>query len=449
MVNLAFLADTRDPQHEGQPSGSETAPAIATRLGHDAASKPHPASLREAAPVPRIAIHAFCDSAELVGVVEAAAADRLMARAHLSLHRGGLGKAEGLYRKAPCPNLLIVESRSSAPAFLAELDRLAEVCDPGTRLLVIGHVNEVGFYRELLRRGVSEYLLAPISPPQLIAAVSRLYGDGVAAKLGKTYAFIGVKGGVGSSTIAHNVGWSIARRFQSAVTLVDMDLPFGTAGLNLNLEEAQGLREVLDKPDRVDEVFLERLLVQRGDHFNVLTAPATLDTPFDVEELGFEPVLELARAGTPHLVLDLPHLWTSWVRRTLVTADEIVITAVPDLANLRNAKNLVAFLRQARPHDAPPRLVLNQVGVERRPEIRPAAFAKALGIEPLVCIPFVPRVFGTAGNNGKMVGEVSARQGIAKTFAKIAVTMAGKPEPRRRSLLGSLLGRKSHDTGKR
>lgn len=130
-------------------------------------------------------------------------------------------------------------------------------------------------------------------------------------------------------------------------------------------------------------------------------------------------------------------------------ADEIVVTAVPDLANLRNAKNLVAFLRQARPHDAPPRLVLNQVGIERRPEIRPADFAKALGIEPLACIPFTPRLFGTAANNGKLVGEVSARQGAAKALAKVAVTLAGRLEPRRRGLFGALLGRKSHDPSNR
>ena len=107
-------------------------------------------------------------------------------------------------------------------------------------------------------------------------------------------------------------------------------------------------------------------------------------------------------------MLDVPHLWTGWARRTLIGADEILIVAAPDLANLRNTKNLIDLLRAARPNDHRPHYCLNQVGMPKRPEIKPADFAKALEDEPIAIIPFEPQLFGTAANNGQMIAEVSS-----------------------------------------
>src|SRR5690606_20935537 len=113
-------------------------------------------------PVPRISIQAFCDSPELVAVVEAAAADRRMARAHVKVQTGGIVAAAEFYQGAATPNLIVVESRLSRERLDAELERLATVCDPGTKVVVIGHVNDVDLYRSLIQRGVSEYMVAPV-----------------------------------------------------------------------------------------------------------------------------------------------------------------------------------------------------------------------------------------------------------------------------------------------
>ena len=107
-------------------------------------------------------------------------------------------------------------------------------------------------------------------------------------------------------------------------------------------------------------------------------------------------------------MLDVPHIWSGWARRALVGADEIVLVASPDLANLRNAKSLIDSVRGARPHDAPPRLVMNGIGVPKRPEIAIADFCKAVDLKPIAVIPFDPKLFGTAANNGQMIAEVEA-----------------------------------------
>ena len=71
----------------------------------------------------------------------------------------------------------------------------------------------------------------------------------------------------------------------------------------------------------------------------MLTAPATLEQPYDLDENAIVQVIELAQTNVPFVVLDVPHIWTSWAKKTLLTADEVVVTALPDLTNLRNAKN--------------------------------------------------------------------------------------------------------------
>ncbi len=418
-----------------------------TNLAFDIAADGDDATTRppEARPIPRITIQAFCDTPEIAGTIETAAMDRRMSRAHVKVHTGGINAATEFYRSAPTPNLIIVETQMEVDDLIVALDSLAEVCDAGTKVMVVGHSNDVRLYRELLKRGVSEYLVAPIEVMSVITVISGIYHEPGTEKLGQVYAFIGAKGGVGSSTVAHNVAWTMARLIGSDVILADLDLPFGTAGLDFNLDPAQGIAEAVFGADRLDEVLLDRLLAKCEDHLSLLAAPAALDKAYDFGEDAFDQVLEIVQGNVPTVVLDLPHQWTAWVRKTLIAADEVVITAVPDLANLRNAKSIVDLLKQARPNDTPPKLILNQVGVPKRPEIKPDDFAAALQITPIATIPFEPLLFGTAANNGQMIAEASAKTVISDAFTDIAQVVSGRKElkkARRRGLdLAPLLQR--------
>jgi pilus assembly protein CpaE len=148
-------------------------------------------------------------------------------------------------------------------------------------------------------------------------------------------------------------------------------------------------------------------------------------------------------------VLDVPHVWTGWTKRLLVGADDILVVAAPDLANLRNAKNMVDVLRLARPNDHRPYYCLNQVGVPKRPEISPADFAKALEDKPLAAIPFEPQIFGTAANNGQMIAEVSSGHKTAEMFRQLAQVLTGRTEAKRArsGLLSPLLAKLKKRTG--
>ncbi len=326
---------------------------------------------------------------------------------------------------------------------MAELDRLAEVCDAGTKVVVVGHVNDVELYRDLTQRGVSEYLVAPVDLQGVIRAIADLYVDRSTQPLGRSVAFVGAKGGVGASMVAHNVAWAIARAFENDVVVADLDLAFGTAGLDFNQDPTQGIAEAVSSPDRLDDNFLDRLLARCSDHLSLLAAPATLDRTYDFSEDAFEQVIDIAQAGVPAVVLDIPHAWNAWVRKTLFSADEVVIVVEPDLANLRNSKNMVDLLKQGRANDRPPHLIINKSGLAKRPEIKIDDFATALGLTPLVTIPFDAQLFGTAANNGQMIAETDPKSPIAASFELIARTVMGRSEPRKakKSALGPLLER--------
>jgi len=400
-------------------------------------------------PIPRITVHGFFLSESSMRAGEAAMEDRRLAKAHIKLDTGGISAAIETFKQAPTPNLIIVETSSQKEDLISSLDALAEYCDAGTKVIVVGDINDVTLYRDLISRGVSEYLIAPISVLQLIGAIGNLYSDPEAEPLGRTIAFFGVKGGCGASTIAHNGAWSLARSFQSEVAVTDLDLPFGTAGLDFNQDPLQGVFEAVSSPERLDETYLDRILSKCSEHLSLLAAPATLERTYDHSEKAFELLVETMRASMPHVVLDLPHTWNAWIKNTLLTVDEIVLVAEPDLANLRNAKNTADILKQLRPNDRPPHLIMNKVNMPKRPEIKPEEFAGALGLTVQASIPFEPQLFGTAANNGQMIGELDAKNPIAHMFDDLAQSVSGKAQPSRapRSSLGGLLSKLKRKAG--
>ncbi|HUI94587.1 MAG TPA: CtpF protein [Xanthobacteraceae bacterium] len=395
------------------------------------------------APAPRVSIQAFCVSAETAASVQAAAEDRRMAKAHLRVQMGGSAAAVEAYRNSPTPNVIVIETDGKGDEILGALDELAEVCDEGTRVIVIGRFNDIAHYRELTRRGVSEYLMGPVRPIDMVAAICGLFSAPDAKPVGRVLAVVGARGGVGASTVAHNVAWSIACDLSLDSVVTDLDLAFGTAGLDYNQDPPQGVADAVFSPDRVDTAFVDRLLSKCTDHLSLLAAPATLDRVYDFTAEAFDPVFDALRASVPCVVLDVPHVWNAWTRRVLIGADDILIVAAPDLANLRNAKNLVDLLRAARPNDRRPLYCLNQVGIPKRPEIKPADFAKALEDDPVAVIPFDPGVFGTASNNGQMIAEVAAGRRTADMFRHLAQVLTGRAAVKkpRAGVLAPLLGK--------
>src|SRR6476620_12804334 len=202
------------------------------------------------APAPRVSVQALCETVETAFAVRSAGEDRRLGKAHLKVQMGGVAAAIETYRTVPTPNVIILETEGYND-ILGGLDQLATVCDPGTRVVVIGSVNDVAPYRELVRRGVNDYVIGPVETLDVVRSICGLFSASDAAPVGRTVAIVGAKGGVGASTITHNVAWAIARDLALDSVVIDLDLAFGTAGLDYNQDPPQGIADAVFSPDRV------------------------------------------------------------------------------------------------------------------------------------------------------------------------------------------------------
>ena len=392
------------------------------------------------APLPRISVQAFCETTDVVGILQTAIQDRRMLKTHVKINMGGAAAAVEAFRAAPTPNLIIIEMAGTREALIEHLDILAGFCDFGTKVVVIGKINDIVLYRQLIARGVSEYLVTPFTVLEFISALFALYTTGGSDAVGKVIAVSAAKGGVGSSTLAHNLGWSISTALDMSTVIVDLDLPFGTAGLDFNQDPPQGIAEVIFSADRLDANFMDSLMSRCSDKLSLIAAPATLERSYDFAETTFDQMLDILRSTVPYIILDLPHVWTHWSRRLMMSSDELVIVAEPDLANLRNTKNMLEALREARPNDHPPYLVMNRIGLHKRPEIGIDDFVKAVGTKPVAEIAFDAKLFGTAANNGHMLAEVEADHKSVAAIDNLGRILTGRAEVKKeqKSVLGWL-----------
>ncbi len=373
----------------------------------------------------RISIGVFYLSAETAQAVEAIKEDRLFLRSRFDIHGGGVDKAVAYLEENQTPALLIVETTATGDAFYGQLNNLADVCAPDTVVLLIGAENDVALYRELIRLGIGDYLVGPVNADQLKGAISALFGDEEAGDAGRVIAFTGASGGVGSSVIAHNVAFELAKAYEKDVILIDLDIAYGTAGLAFNLQPRQTIVDILSQVDRLDEAIIDQYLLEVADRLSVLCSPASVSAGVQVSIEQFDGVMKIIRRMADLIILDVPHVWDPCMREILIDADDLVIVSRPDLTNLRNAKNMVEFFGQHRGDDVINRLVLSQAGAAKRADISEKDFRDALAMEPSVIIPYDPEAFCKAMNSGEMMSRSNAKNKATEAIIKLAKIVSG------------------------
>lgn len=380
-------------------------------------------------PLPAIKLHLCWDRPAMADLFADLVTDERVSRAETTLHRGGLDSAVLRYADGDIPDLIVLDTTLRAPQIVAALNQLAHVLEQGAKVIVLGAVNDVGLLRELAGRGVSEYIMAPFHPDDLVAAMCRLYAD---TDKSRVVAVIGARGGVGASTVAHNLAWSIAEQQEARTTLVDFDLSFGTAALNFDRYTSEAVADALLAPNPNDSAFLERVAAKATDRLTMLAPPAMLGHPFELDVGAVDAVIKGARRMSAFVILDLPHTWNTWVKQTLIDADDVIIVATPDLASLRNAKALLDQLNPARP-GAEAVVALSMIGAPKRPEISFKDFAGGIGATPVLALGFDTALFTAAEIKGRMIGEIAPTSKPAKAFDDLAAALTGRDAPTRKS----------------
>jgi pilus assembly protein CpaE len=352
--------------------------------------------------------------------------------AHGMIVRGGIAKAIETLGAERSPNILIVDI-GGVDLPISQVDALAEVCEPGVTVIAIGNRNEIGLYRDLLRAGVTDYIVKPLTPQLIARALNQRTGTGQATaiqkKLGTMTALIGARGGVGTTTIAVNLAWHLANRQSRRVALVDLDLQNGDCALALNIKATPGMREALVNPTRIDSTLLERVMTPVGHRLFVLSSEEPLRDDLEFTAEAVDTLVRALREQFHYVIVDVPRIPAAPYRRALDTADFRIIVgdqtlrAVRDIVRLRdvlgedNGKQRNGF-------------VVNRYGEGGRHSVTLQEMQHVLGLQPKTVIPFLPSVFAAATNGTRVAA--ARRSKFTDAIAALVLDLSGRPPERRR-----------------
>jgi len=373
----------------------------------------------------RFSIEAFPLSKDTEAALEGLTGEREFAKTRMTIHFGGMARAAKHYVDNPSPQFIIVEENGGPDDIQKGLESLADVVEPGRKVIVIGTINDVQAYRRLISQGVSEYLVGPVTTADIAAAIMSCVKDASSVAKGRVISFVGSRGGVGSSMLAVNTAWTLANATQDEVIGIDLDFNFGTMALSLNLDPKQPLIEALSEAERIDPVLVERFMTEHGPHLSVLSTTGSLKDLPEPSAEAIERLIDLCRSMAQFVILDVPRQWNGWVSSVLLLSDEIVVTANPDLANLRDAKMLFDWLKGRR-GSATNRLVLNKADVAKRNQLSAKDFQDTLGLAPGLTIGFDPTLFAQLANNGQMVGEGAKSHRLNEQLRQFAQQLGGR-----------------------
>ena len=374
----------------------------------------------------RINIGAFVLTDAVRDAVGALNEDRLFLRSTVSIQEGGMAAALDFLTQRSTPELLVVETKAMDEELFNELNALAEVCQPGTKVIIIGAENDINLFKTLIDQGISQYFLETLTAEELKTAIVDAFADKTLNAKSRTIAFSGLRGGVGSSVLAHNVASELARLYDEDVIIVDLDIPFGTAALSYNLQPSQTVADALSQAGSLDETMLMRYLESGGKNVSLLCAPGNLNSGIEITPNALEAVLNIVKQMASYVILDVPHMWNAWVQDIVVDADDTVIVGAPDLYNLRDGKNVFEFLAPNRGMEAPTRLILNKVGELKNGELSEKEFKEVLDTKPSLSIPFDPDAFASAMNNGQMLRKVAPKSKATLEVETLAKMVSGK-----------------------
>jgi pilus assembly protein CpaE len=346
---------------------------------------------------------AFCADSETYAVVDQVVGEMMLQ--HASIREGGVKEAVKHLGAHRSPSLLLIDvSNSELP--LSDINSLADVCEPGVTVVALGDRNDCAMFRDLLAHGVADYLVKPITPGLLQKSLTHATEHSAALKsnsrLGKLVAVTGTRGGVGATMVATSIAWLIAHERRRKVALVDLDLQFGTVALSLDLEPSHGLREALESPNRIDGLFMDRVLVQHSERLYVLSAEESPDESLVLDFNALELLITELRNKFHYVLVDLPRAPNACSQQILQNATDLVLVSDLSLAGMRDTMRLAGLLPTTNA-SCNVVLVVNRAGEHKQGEMPRAEFEKGVGRKLDLVLPFDARTVAAATNFGQAV----------------------------------------------
>ncbi|TVV70258.1 pilus assembly protein CpaE [Sphingomonas solaris] len=365
--------------------------------------------------------------------------------------RGGLRNAVQTLSIAASPNILFVDlSESGDP--LNDINALAEVCEPGTVVIAAGQVNDVRLYRDLVASGIQDYLLKPFSADQLRDALAHAQMTIAGPRISEaaverphlTTAVIGVRGGVGASSIASSIAWLFGDKGNRSTALLDLDVHFGTGALALDLEPGRGLTDAIENPSRIDGLFIERAMVKANERLAVLSAEAPINQPLTSDGAAFFQLQEEMKASFECTVIDLPRTMLIQHPHLLNDVQTAVVVIEFTLAATRDAIRILSWLKANAPQTTV-MVVANRVPAPGLAEISQKDFETSIERKVDLVVPLDQKMAAQAAKLGKPLAEVARAGKIGPLLGGLAARLiasvesgAGPAAGGTRSLMGKL-----------
>jgi len=367
------------------------------------------------------------------------------------VNKGGLRNAVQTLSVSASPSILFVDlSESGDP--LSDINALAEVCEPGTVVIAAGLVNDVRLYRDLVASGIQDYLLKPFSADQLRESFAHAQmtisgprvSEAASEKPNVMAAVVGVRGGVGASTVASSLAFLMGEKGGRNTALLDLDVHFGTGALSLDLEPGRGLTDAIENPSRIDGLFIERAMVRASEKLSVLSAEAPINQPLVTDGAAFVQLQEEIRHAFEGTVIDLPRSMLVQFPHLLNECHSVVLVVEFTLAATRDAIRILSWLKANAPQ-CRVIVVANRAAQSSTLEVSRKDFEQSIERSVDVVIPYDPKSATTAAKLGQPLAKGAKAAKLAQPLSQLlALTVAsadsGEAEPVE-SGGGSLLGK--------
>lgn len=288
-----------------------------------------------------------------------------------------------LASKKTSPSYILIDVGHSTPDVFEQLDNLAQHCTVGTKVVVIGDVNDLGFYRELLKKGVVEYFNKPASADDiklafLAQSVSSSAISPTSEMQGKAISFICSSSGDGSTTVALNAAYALATKFKAPTVIVDMDFQFGLVARNLDLSYSLGIKDLYLQPEgTIDQTFIEKTIVPYKNNLSILPAPRELGIMPNIPAGSFVNIIQVLKKKYKYVIIDLPHLWTEWLAVVLNEVEKNVMVSQLNLKSVTHASRLLDAFENSGIPRAKTSILINRSGSKLKEPFTAAEFALA------------------------------------------------------------------------
>jgi pilus assembly protein CpaE len=319
------------------------------------------------------------------------------------IHQGDIKTAATYLKSNPSPLLLLVEIPSAAEA-PALLDALADVCEPDTKVITIGSINEYSFFCWLMDLGIFSYLLRPLTETMLSAAYLKSSEPPSSQNKqgkppGKVIAVMGTRGGVGATTLSLNLAGILAAESpKKNIGLVDFDPHEGSLALSLDIEPSRGLRDALEKPDRIDSLFIDRVMSKPFKNLSVLSAEEALHDRVNIHANAGDTMIKELRDKFDVVVIDIPRYLNAFSKAALKQADHVLLVTELTLLSLRDVLRVGDVFRETMKAKAPI-VVASRVGIAPKHEMQAADFEKGINAKITHKIGYAPEMFMHIGTD--------------------------------------------------